>query len=284
MQLSYYKNLYRRVARLPLDHRSLEITRQKLRSHFTNSKNVPTYSVVNRKLYDRVVSVLDGILIDEQYKKFDKLLDLIYLDLEPRAEWVDQFYHTRYGAFKTSWPQVHLIDEFGDAKSRRNYHEVLARMQPTTDFSFVKAMKIPRDAEFGNLKPLQHSPKSEPGVFSPSELFGQVRIFHSFLNSQAKVLSDTQIHMLDVCYKPNRYGLPPSIATMEAELKLKVNYAKLLLEKFRPIGKENLMYLIEFVTSKDQSGPKINPGFFRYMLRKRNKEEGLLSPAVSNIW
>ena len=275
----YYKALYRRVARLPLDHRSLGIAKQKLRLHFTQEKVVQTFSVVNRKLYDRVVSVFDSILVDEKYKDFDLLLSLIYRDLEPRPQWVDQLRHTRYSAFKRTWPQVHLIDEFADQKNSKAYHVALAKMQPVTEFLFVKALGISRTDFLGTLKPLSRL-GLENHEKSESQLLEEVQRFHKFLSTNAKRLLDTQISMLEVCYKPNRYGLPPSIATMEAELKAKVNYAKYLVDAFRPLSKNNLLYLIDFVTSKEESCQRINPAFFQFMLRKRAKEENELSPGV----
>lgn len=280
MYLSYYKSLYRRVARLPLDHRSLEIARQKIRSHFKLAKNVPTYSVVDRKLYDRAVSVLDSILVDEKYKDFYKLLDLVYKDFQPRESWIDHFHNVRYGAFKNTWPQVHLIDEFGDEKSKNAYHKVLAELQPESNFLFVKAMSIPKSADLGSLTPLKKTATVDIQNEKNSFLLEKMSQFHKFLKSNAKLLLDTQIHMLEVCYKPNRYGLPPSIPTMESELKKKVNYAKSLLDVFKPISQKKLFYLIDFTTSKDDSVSKINPAFFRFMLRKRQKEEKSVLPGV----
>ncbi|OBA20192.1 hypothetical protein METBIDRAFT_43330 [Metschnikowia bicuspidata var. bicuspidata NRRL YB-4993] len=279
MYLSYYKGLCRRVARLPLDHHSLEVARRTLKAQFTQSKSVPTYSVVDRKLYDRVISVLDDILIYEKYKDFDKLLNLVYRDLKPRPLWVEKFHHTRYGAFKKVWPQVHLMDEFGDSNRCKEYHDALAKMQPATEFLFLEAMQIPVNADLGSLSLLGRATSTDK-VPQESELLKKLIVFHQFLKTHANALLDTQIHMLDVCYKPNRYGLPPSVAAMEAELKKKVNYAKHLLDSFKPIEKEDLLYLIEFTTSKREPLPEFNPNFFRYMLRKRAKEKNELSPAI----
>lgn len=263
MSLKHYRKILRRIRRLPLDEFSIQLAKDRL------AQAARTNPHVVRPLYDRALEAMDNILLYRKFKQFDVLLDIIYK--YHTKQWVQDLYHTRYTAFRHSWPQVHVIDDFGDDPSKQRYHQELQKVQPK-EFSIFTALQLQDDPEFPAISPVSREPASTEVINLQEKIFK----FHAFLQKNGAVCLGLKIHPLEIFYTPNRNGLPQSVATREAILRKKIGYAKELLAKYRPIEKAHIERLIQFVRSDEQP----NLTFKRYMLRQQQKEKDTLSPLV----
>lgn len=258
-----YKTVYRRVLRLPLDAHSLALLRSHIRDCFRAAR--PGVPVVDA----RKVKIMDDILERGQYKQFDALLDVVYKDFAPVPAWIGAFSHTRYLALRQVWPQAHIIDDFGDKKSVDRYHKELLRREPPRLFLVMEQLGLD-DAQFAPLVPIKHSGRIEQRTELQSMVDELVRFTEFLIKNNARLL-DKKIQPLDVWYEPSRFGLPRSAHYLDLRLKYKVNYAKSLLRTFRPIEKQSLDRLT--LIAQDKTPAVFNPNFFRYMARKREREE-----------
>lgn len=264
--LPYYRKLARRVARLPLDTASIGVLRKRMRFVFQTGKVVP-HAVVDRRRFDAALSTMDNILVGEKYKEFGSLLDLVYKESVPR--WAREFQHTKYNEFKHIWPQVHLIEEFGRPASVARYFREYKKLQPVELFLLMHELGL--QPEFEPLLPISHErPQSNLAL-----LLEKATAFHKFVAANSSVLLLVKVLPLEVTYEPNRYGLPLSVESREHRLKTKVNYVKSLLSDFRPVPRDDLDHLIAVATERSEVG--FNRNFWRYMVRKHNREEGRVS-------
>lgn len=249
--MSKYRAFFRRLIRLPLDSTLLELARIKARAKCAQS--------FRPALYNRIIDTMDAILVHEQYKHFDVLLDHIY---KSEPAWGTRLRNTKYTSLRDAWPQTHLIDAFGDPHSCKRYHAELERPQT---FLIAAAMQLEDDPEYPLLSPL-------PSKFTQTDnsgILAELFKLHKFLSENSSLL-DLRIQPLEIYYEPNKYGLPQSVASREYILRTKVNYAKTLAVSFRPVDQTHLQDLIAFATNR--SDAVINPNFYRYMLRKHRKE------------
>lgn len=272
--VAYYRKLYRRIVRLPLDCTSLQILIGKVRHEFTLAKNVPTNSVVDRKAYDKFSTLLDDLLIEEKYRQLGRLLDLVYL--QPVEPWVVDFQNTKYNAFKSTWPQVHLLREFGGEKHIALYEKELLRLEPEKeDFLIMKelGLKLGLEKPLTPIRKIRFNRDLTPLVKHAKELY-------DFAKANATRLFDLKVKPFEVCYEPNKFGLPSSIASREYRLRTTITYVKELLASLRPIKESDLRHLIAVATytGPDNEIYSLNPRFARYMERKRETES--VSPYV----
>ncbi|KAF7584606.1 hypothetical protein FOB63_000678 [Clavispora lusitaniae] len=260
-----YRELYRKIGRLPLDVKSISLFKQSLRHEFSSKRSFHKYAGVDPKKYTSIVSLLDDILVYRKYKRIPELLDGIYKRKIPSPSWATEFFSTKYSAWKPFWPHVHLIYEFGNEKSISVYRKELSRMEPENSFSLMKelALSLPK-----NDIPLTPLPRRTSSSRPMAELLKKVQEFHAFISKHANILSDVKIYPLEIHFEPSRLGLPLSIAAREKKLRDKVSYAKHLLRTYKPLDKEDLDHLICIATAKDtDQHHTINDNFRRYMLR-----------------
>lgn len=271
--VSHYKSLYRRLVRLPLDVTSLNFLKESVKFKFRSSKQVSTYSVVDRKDYDTLSKIADDILERNKYRELSTLLDYIYKDQYPLEPWKLQFLSTKYNKWKLVWPQVHLIEEFGYEKHIRLYNEVLKQMDPPNMFSLVKELNLRIPSNVEPLKPLKH-------LVPESDLKGllkMMRKFYAFLNKNSNFLMKAKLMPFEVTYEPTRLGIPLSVAARERKLRSKITYMKSLCQEYRPLTEEAINHLILVATDETATGNTINPNFYRYMIRVR-PWQGKLGP------
>lgn len=267
MITAYYKQLYRRIVRLPLDAHSLNRLRLKVRHRFQHTTFISTKYMLHRKQYNHAISVMDTILVKERYLEFGSLLDLVYKHDEPRPQWIEAFLHTKYTAFRPIWPKIHLIEEFGDESHIGKYHNELQKVEPRTEFLLMKELNLKEDPDLDPLLPIQHDVSVDS---STQFLYEEMRTFYKFLSSNfAKLLSGLKIQRFEVFYEPNPYGYPQSVNAREHILKAKINYMKSLLSTYVAIAEVDLKRIIRFIHDREDI---INPAYYRYMVRKRNKE------------
>lgn len=264
---TYYRQLYRRLVRLPLDLYSLNLLRLKIRFRFQHSKSISTKFILHKKQYDHAITVMDSILVKERYLDFGSLLDLVYKFNEPHSKWIKGFLHTKYMAFKPVWPQIHLIEEFGDECHIKKYHNELRRAEPCTDFLLMKELNLAEDADFKPLLPIKH----EVAVDSNINVFHDEMLqFYKFLSSNfTRLLSGLKLQRFEVFYGPNPYGYPQSVNARENILKAKINYMKSLITTYVPMKEADLKRLIKFIHDDQDT---INPAYYKYMILKRKKE------------
>lgn len=267
MVVSYYRQLFRRVNRLPLDTYSINRLRLKIRHHFNDTKIVPTKHPLDRKKYNHAIQVMDSILIENKLLSFDKLLDLVYKFDEPSPSWITAFHHTKYNSFKYVWPQIHLIDEFADPVHQRAYHVELKRQEPLVEFLIMKEMRLKDDKEYDPLLPMRHEKRNYNLV---DTIFEQLHDFYKFLNQfSSKLVKDVKLQRFEIFYKPNAYGYPISVEEREKTMKKKINYVKGLVKSYVPLSPNSLQHIVMFIHNELL---EVNSNYFRYMVRKLERE------------
>lgn len=267
--ISFYRSITRRICRLPLDVKSIETLQLTVKQSFRSAKSVSSYSIVHRKQYDRLSTIVDDILERNKYRELDTLLDFIYKDKGDLEPWKARFANIRYNRWKSIWPQIHLLREFGKPKHISAYDKELSRMDGVGEFSILKELNLAVPPDLAPLEPLKkHSSGSDLNA-----LFAQVQDFHKFLKKNSKALMTVTLKPLEVTYEPSRIGLPLSVAAREKKLRSKITYIKSLCQEFRPLKDGSLQHLILVAT--DEPGPQnvINPNFHRHAKRVRERVE-----------
>lgn len=254
---------------MPLDIRSLRFLQLSVREAFRSAKLVSTYSIVDRKEYDRLSTIVDDILDKNKYRELSTLLDFIYKGRGQLEPWKAQFAKIRYNRWKSIWPQVHLLREFGKPKHIAAYDRELRRMDRSESFSVLEELELVVPDDQPPLQPLRCS-AAESGL---DDLLKEVKKFHQFLKKNAKTLMDVTLRPLEVTYEPSRVGLPLSVAAREKKLRSKITYIKSLCMEFRPLQQETVDHLILVATDQPGSELVINPNFYRYSRRCRLKLE-----------
>lgn len=265
--LRYYKQLYRRINRLPLDLYSLEYLRLKTRRWFQDAKCVSSKVVIDKKKYDHAIKTMDQILMKNQYTSFGLVLDLVYKFDESRPLWVSDFLHTKYSAFRRVWPQNDLIKEFADSSSIAEYERELKKCLPIEEFLIMEELKIRDDSTFEPLVPIRHA----SGDTSLNKLLmNHAKSFYMFLTPRFTViLQGNKLRPFEIHYDPSPFGLPQSVVARDKVLKEKINYIKSLLKTYVPIEEKNLGKLILFIQDENKT---VNSNFFRFMTRKMQKD------------
>lgn len=260
-----YRELCRNVGRLPLDNKSLSILRQKVRDEFRSGKDVHRFAGVNPKPFHSFLSLMNDILMFRKYKRVADLLDVIYKPNHNLPEWITEFCSYKYSMWKDTWPQIHLLNEFGNEKSKTIYKEQLKAMEPKTEFLLMEELNLTLPKNETILTPLlMLSEESD----KKTDLLGRVQKLHSFIFENADILLDLKVLPLEVYYEPTRLGLPLSVAARENKLKKKLNYIKTLVRSFRPLEEESIIHLINVSSANDMGfETSINPNFYRFMLR-----------------
>lgn len=263
----YYKSITRRICRLPLDIKSLNLLQLSVRDAFRTHKPAPTYSIVNRKDYDRLSNIIDDILKKNKYRELPTLLDFIYKDRSQLERWKAEFVTIRYNRWKSTWPQIHLIREFGKSKHISAYDRELRQMDGSDFFSILKELNLLVPEDLPPISPICCD-SSEPRL---DGIFKEIEKFHQFLKKNSNLIMTVKLLPLEVTYEPSRVGLPLSVAAREKKLRSKITYMKQLCREFRPLPQEVLDHLILVAT--DQLGPEltINPNFYRYSKRIHEK-------------
>lgn len=267
MVIAYYRHLFRRVNRLPLDPYSISYLRLKIRHRFQDNKIVPTKHILDRKKYDHAIRVMDSILVRNKLLSFDTLLDLVYKFDEPTPSWLSEFRHTKYNSFKRVWPQIHLIDEFGNPSHRKAYHAELKKQEPVLEFLIMKELRLKDDQEFEPLLPIGHDKSISNRT---NAIFDKLFDFYKFLDQNSgKLVKDVKLQRFEIFFKPNAYGYPISVEEREKTMRKKINYMKWLVNTFIPLNPESLQHIMSFIHNELV---EVNPNYFRYMIRKLEKE------------
>lgn len=260
--ISYYRSLYRRLGRLPLDTRSLGILKESVKLQFRTAKPIKTHSLVDRKSYDQLSTIADDILLRKQYRELATLLDYIHKQKWQSERWKQDFVHTKYSQWIPIWPQVHLLREFGTPKHIDAYDKELASMDPPQTFSVLKELDLSVSSHLKPLEPLH----IEKGHSNLQYLLENLTKFHIFLQKHTKALMDVKLMPIEVVYEPSRKGLPLSVAAREKIFRSKITYMKTLCQEFRPLRPGSMDHLVLVATGSSGDFP-INPVFFRYMKR-----------------
>lgn len=267
MVITYYRQLYRRVNRLPLDNSSINYLRLKIRSRFNDTKIVPTKHILDRNKYDHAIKVMDSILQKNKLLSFDELLDLVYKFDEPTPSWINDLYHTKYNSFKRLWPQVHLIDEFGDPNHRKAYYIELKKQEPLTEFLIMEELGLQDQPGFHPLIPIRQEKALSNLV---NTIFNKLYEFYRFLDQHSGTLvKDVKLQRFEIFYKPNAYGYPISVEEREKTMRKKINYMKGLVSTYTPLRHECLQRLVLFTQNELL---QVNPNYYRYMIRKIENE------------
>lgn len=260
--LRYYKELYKNINRLPLDQKSLELAKKKIKKTFRDGKQLPNCPIDDPKRWRKAIDITSSLLQGD-YKELPNVLDLIYKDSTPQGPWIHQFLETKYSAFKDVWPQVHLLHEFGKEKHINSYNQELSK-QTVGEFSLMKEMNLKLQPDEIPLQPLR---KAEAGS-SLNDLISKMKAFHTFVSRHSDTLLSGRPKPFEIIYEPTRFGLPKSVAARERDIKFKVNYMKEILKQVQPIPKDLAQHLCKVATStSSELDIVLNSNFFRYMSR-----------------
>lgn len=263
--LSYYKALYKKINRLPIDLRSLAIAKCIARDAFRVGKKVPNSPIEDPKRYKKVSQLADSVLNGDFYL-ISEVLDLIYKDPLPQKHWIAKFLHTKYSAFKPVWPVVHLLHQFGKDKHKDLYDRELLRSTPESqEFLVMKEMNLTLSPDDIPIKPIQKIHQNQ-GI---DNLVKQMQDFYKFICRHPDVLLDHKAKSFEIVLEPTRFGLPKSVAARERDYKTKIGYMKQILQHVRPIQRQDLDHLCATASGRMEiSETTINPNFFRFASRQ----------------
>ena len=271
--LSCFKEIIRRIRRLPVDYRTLNILSTYAKKEFKvplkkrNFKFVP----MNLKLYDRAVQIMDNILERRDPDVIHNILDFSYKEVEPAPTWVRLFQKQKFLLFKQYWPQVHLIDEIAPGSKLQKAYWQKLKEETGPEFSLMNFFGIDEKNVEGELEPIKKDKGSTNSLIS--ELADRYFALHTFLfHNQAKI-THLKIQAMEVFYPPNVFGLPLHTQRRNEIFLDKINYSKRVSLEYRAIEKETLRYLIDFAIhtpgEKEAIEPyRINRNYHRYMQRK----------------
>lgn len=279
---NYYKEICRRIHKLPFDKKSMFHLQQKAKHEFILK---PTkqylYSSIDAKKFKTYIDLLDDFLIEENYDSLELICDYTYKSPAPQTKWINDFLNANYMSFKKSWPQVHLINEFAKGKVKEIYNHAL-NIQKPYDFSLVETLNLANELKGKEnlfIKPINEN-KLELNNNTEDELKNVLKNLNKlqeFLQSNQGLLTKNKIRDFEIVYIPNKHGLPLGSIQTHKIYKKHITYFKKLVQQFRPINYELLNHLINFASS---DGPEINDNFFRYMTTKYQNESKTLSPKV----
>lgn len=279
----YYKQICRHIHRIPLDNKTIGYLKTYSKSKFATplKKGQFQHSPIDKRLYDRSMKVLNDILVNEDYKSIDTLLDFVYKDMQPQSPWISQFMKYKYTAFRPYWPQVHLLDELAHGSKHSKLYKEYLENEKDTDLCLQEYFGISSVSTKLKLKPLRWQGDNEPSQIT--DILLEFKKLHTFLFKNQDKLTHLKIQPIEVAYPTNRFALPLHVTQRDRLLKEKINYAKSLCEEFKPIRKESLDHLIRFAIhkpgdDKPEEAYQINEMFFRYMRRKHSIESTTLSP------
>lgn len=279
----YYKQVYRRIYRLPVDPRTLNLLHTYTRAQFEVPLNKIQYqhNPINKKLYDKGIKILDNILIEDDYDSLEEVLDFVYKETQPQSQWILDFMKYKYLAFKPHWPQVHLFRELTKSPKHLALYEESLKNDKNEDLSLIEYFDIVPNANDIDLRPLKSMTKDTP---SPITIITQeFKKLHSFLIRNQERLTHLKIQPMEVAYPTNRFALPIHVTKRDLMLKEKINYSKRLCEEFIPMKESSLENLIKFAIHKPGKNDvdpsyEINKNFYRYMIRKHKIERMELNP------
>lgn len=263
--LAYYKALYRKINRLPIDLRSLRTAKCIARDAFRAGRVVPNSPIEDPKRYRKVSQLADSVLNGDFYL-LSQLLDLIYKDPLPQKPWISQFLQTKYSAFKPVWPVVHLLHQFGKDKHKNFYDRELLKSTPESqEFLVMKEMNLSLSLDDIPIKPIQKVHHNQ----SIDNLVKQMQGFYKFVCRHPDVLLDHKAKSFEIVLEPTRFGLPKSVAARERDYRTKVAYMKQLLQQVRPMQREDLIHLCATASGRlETPETTINQNYFRYSSRQ----------------
>jgi len=279
----YYKQICRRIHRLPLDCKTIERFQLYCKSKFVTplKKGQYQHSSIDKRSYDKGIKILDDVLVSENYESLNVILDFIYKETSPQPSWISGFMKYKYTAFKPYWPQVHLLNELTTTPKQSKLYEESLQRDKDADLSLSDYFGIKPDSVDIGLRPLKSTTGDKTSPVSTIML--EFKKLHSFLYKNQEKLTHLKMQSLEVTYPTNRFALPIHVTQRDNLLRLKINYAKNLTTEFRPICEDSLNHLIKFAVLKPgntggNGAYKINGIFYKYMIRLHNYENVNLNP------
>lgn len=273
-----YKELLKRIRLLPLDSKSIRRYKCLTKLQFKSS----TKPWIDTSRYQKQISLLDQVLVREDYDKLKDILDVIYKDEREIPNWLQKFQGLNYLMWQRDWPQVHLVYQLTKhSKFIQEYEDALTE-EKNDDLSLVRYFGYSNDNELRErgLVPLKRDNEES----SKEDTLIHIAKLHKFLLNHQKILTHLKIKPLEVIYPTNRFSLPIHVSRRQKLLKQKITYIKNLFKTFRPIEVESLKHLIDVALYKQgQQGHhslQLNELFYRYMTKKHRIERISLSPTV----
>lgn len=250
--LHRYKQVYRRLVRLPVDPQTFERLRHKVR-------NTPGTHAKTQKILAR----LDEFLVDENFDALDAIYDWTYK--HPYGlEWGERFVKERTRAFREYWPQVHLVEEVAGPAEAKQY-----RLQLPQPLSLMAHFGLtPVETGIHPIKTLKFEPDTS--------LLKEMRRFRAFAAKNQGLLKTSKIPMLEVVYEPRVTGIPTRKQDHQRIFRRHVVLLRQLCLSLRPMGKQDLDHLVEVASTPGS----LNSHYFRYMERKYHKEQHEVAPLV----
>lgn len=276
-----YKTIIKQITRLPLDRLTLNRLVNNTKNNFIKSKT----RFFKKKAYQEKLKLFNEVLEYEQYLKIHQILDLVY---HPRGtpDWMKKAENLKYNEMDFFFPEIHLNDEIRvDLDQSKKYHEEI-KQSLNEEISMVDQMDGDKERieDFGLENPgfpMLIGYETEETQRIVSKMFE----FHNFLKKNNSLLSKNTIKHLPVIHSMTLFGHPNPASTRIKKKKKQMFYLKQLMQKFRPILKSDLEHLIAVSQSQNEvEGPlKINDFFFKYMIRKKRKEDGQKFPLMKKL-
>ncbi|KAK6202263.1 uncharacterized protein RJT21DRAFT_124833 [Scheffersomyces amazonensis] len=251
-----YRNLLRRIVKLPLGDDILLRLKEKTKEQL--SKKIPKKKLKSK--YNHHLQLYDDILNDN-YERFDELLDVIFKEGNKIPEWESKFQSTPAIQFKSFWPQIYGIHELtSQSTSRRSIsvYNKLNNEQMNENISMVQYFDLYKTQK--NYISQYSFPLAREYSIGISTLpLNEIYKKYQFLY-QHQQLWDINIQPIEVFYETNKFGAPLPINNRDDVFIQKIKKVKQLFEQFKPIPKEDLYEIINFATGTE----KINKNFHKY--------------------
>lgn len=283
---STYKDVCRRVRRLPLDLKAMLQLKKHVKNRFASPlkyKPVQRDSEIEVKSYKKFKALTDEIIKYEDWGLLNVLFDYVYKDiialtvLREQYDAFKAFGYMNYNDLRDIYPTVHLFKHLPILKEYLQKYD--QQLSDTKDEFSV--------AKFFNIKGTESKFKiriRSDNVTNVSSVLGQVQLLYNFLLKH-KELTNLSLQPFEVAYLSDKFGRPMNIVGRDKLLQEKLTLVKSIIHSRRPITRET----VDNVGLLYNGKLDINPNFFKHMgkkhlskhkLRKGNKK---FIPTEKNI-
>ncbi|CAH2355338.1 putative genetic interactor of prohibitin 5, mitochondrial [[Candida] railenensis] len=272
--ISQYRNLLRRIRKLPFDAKTIRHARAKLKALADQSSR--RYQSKSTKQY---IAAFDSLLVDEKYDHIPRILDIIYKKLEPSPIWVKNYNKMKFGDIISRIPQHHLMEELtSDEKTLKEYHETLAKKYKTEvpwPESSLREIDEVGTQIFTPITKFSTLPSKDKSALFDSTMQKFIENYDFVYRNQLQ-LTHLKLQPLEILYPITQYGQPlPLNRIKKLQREYLAKTTNIIFETIPPIKKEYIFNLYDFVASENS---EVNPFFFTALQRKRDKTKGTQSP------
>ena len=248
--LQTYRQLLRRVRKLPFNAATIGVAASKLRAEFSGQRRR------NARSY---IAAIDALLVHEQYDKLHAIADLVYKKCEPQPLWVYDYHKMTLAQVVSRWPKRHLIEEITKDEKELAQYYAQVKQQSSTSLPWKHLPLTP------GVTPMHASSER-----TDNDAVARLIERYTFVHHHQHSLTHLKLRPVEILYPLNALGRPlqPNrIAKIDRQTVAYVT--RTACESLAPIRQLYLTDLHRFVTSIDEN---VNARFFRAIAKKRALE------------